>query len=664
MRVYFADLVHNCLQGLNSVPLNVGCIAAVQKDCFGSEIDIRLFKYCDKLFDAIEEAPPQILALSNYTWNEALNEFVCGWVAKHYPEIIIVFGGPNIRIDRKGIQEFLKKYSFVDTYVVFDGELPFKTLMERFLKLYPLGMLTHPDVREQGGKYSFSLWNEKLRGEYGDSLPMDIDSFVSPYLTGLLDEFLTPEFMPIFETNRGCPYSCAYCVWGVKSRKSIRKYSLDRVFAEMSYVCGRKVTFPQWFIADANFGILDRDIEIARFLRDIYEKEKPFHNIQICWDKNTKNDIVEIAKILSGISHPYIAYQTFDPDVEKLIKRKNIPLEELSAVSTQLKANSERFHTDLLVGLPGETYKSQIKSLKKALEVGFDSIGGGEIRLLKGSELESDKSRKKFGLRTKYRLVQEGFGIYRGNFIIELEESIRATNWITEAEMIRLRVLRAIFYAAITIGEFDILSKYLQQSGISIVDILENMIDGYAYMPEFKESLEWLYSKARHEWFESKEAALEYFRVEEHRSALMEYSIVKLNYDFLTYIMLDDERYEGFYNAVESATLDILKEKKNKPLLREILAFCRAKNYIRRCLAGHTETMCGIDISEEFLTLLVEVMYLDQAFKKDKGTVLSIDRGIAKHIQTAVNKAKRKIHPISLVCQQVPIYMRLKNPEK
>ncbi len=657
MLIYLADLVHNYYPGLNTVPLNIANVAAYAKKRFGDDIEIKLFKYCDDLLNAMDDRRPSLVGLSNYSWNENLNNFVGRYIKQRYPCVSIIMGGPSIRCDHKGIKLFLKTNNFVDTYITFEGEMPFASLLEKIFSKYPKGQFKGEEIRNFDVDSCFSLVSGKLKGRHAIEDNIDLDYIPSPYTTGLLDDFLLPEFIPLFESNRGCPHSCVYCTWGISARRQLKKFSLERLYSEIEYVAKQGKIFHEWCFADANFGILPRDVEIAHNIRAIYDKYRPFRALQIWWDKNARDNIIEIAKILKGLSNAYIAFQTFDPYVEKMINRKNISIDKLLEMSNSLLSASERFHTDILLGLPGETMNSHLMSLRKALELGFDSIGGGEIRLLKGSDLETDELREKYNIKTKYRLVQEGFGIYRGHFVAEFEESVRSTKWITEEEMIKLRVLRAILYGAVTIGEFNPLVKYLRNSEINIIDLLQKIIEMKDSNLLVAESIDWLFEKARGEWFETKEDAVKFFSSSDNKKQLLENPTIKLNYDFLSHLTLARKNYEAFYDFMYKMIIKHFPSA-NKIIVHELLKLCKARNYIIQCLQGLSDTHLSVTLSNETIEQLKKINYIPRARERNNTIFLKIDESIAKSIYDSLQTEKVKIQIISLLYQKFSIYLK------
>ena len=94
--------------------------------------------------------------------------------------------------------------------------------------------------------------------------------------------------------------------------------------------------------------------------------------------------------------------------------------------------------------LPGETFKSHLKGLKKLFDMGVDIIQNHNMRMLAGSEMNSSKIRKKYKFKTKYRLIHGDSGVYKtpnGNKIksFEVEESLRSTSTMSEQDMFKLR---------------------------------------------------------------------------------------------------------------------------------------------------------------------------------------------------------------------------------
>ncbi len=256
IKVYLGDLVHNYRPGGNiltgkndfTVPLNIANVAAYARKVCGNEIELSLFKYPEDLLKAVDKDPPAVLGLSNYAWNSDLNFRVGTYVKKYYPETLSVMGGPAMRTAPEDIESFLRGNRYVDAYIMHEGEGPFVQILRHVLENGPEINCCNEsltNVAYLAKDRFFYTCNDKLN---------DLDEYPSPYLNGMLDEFLEKGLIPLFETNRGCPYSCTYCSWGVSSLKKVRKFPEDKIMRELDYVAERYPENPIWIFADANFG--------------------------------------------------------------------------------------------------------------------------------------------------------------------------------------------------------------------------------------------------------------------------------------------------------------------------------------------------------------------------------------------------------------------------
>jgi putative methyltransferase len=203
----------------------------------------------------LRDSPPDVLGLSHYSWNARLDVLFIEMAKRLNPNVITVMGGPHIRIDPHGIQTFLSAHTDPDYYILFEGEEPFSDLVGKII-----GGHRRPEPPPNcaaivDGKLIFEpvAFAKKSRQI---NLP-------SPYLAGLLDPFLAnPNIIPLLETNRGCPFGCAYCTWGIAALSKVRQRPLEVVYEEIDYVAEKFVGLVNWIFCDANFGLLPRDVDI------------------------------------------------------------------------------------------------------------------------------------------------------------------------------------------------------------------------------------------------------------------------------------------------------------------------------------------------------------------------------------------------------------------
>ena len=135
LKIYLGDLTYDTITlSTETMPLNIGYLAAYCKEKFGASVEITLFKYIEKLDKAIHDSPPDILGLGNYCWSRNVSVELFRMLEKQNPYAITVWGGPNFPMDMPSQQKFMKKYSEVDVYIPYDGEVGFNNLIELALQ--------------------------------------------------------------------------------------------------------------------------------------------------------------------------------------------------------------------------------------------------------------------------------------------------------------------------------------------------------------------------------------------------------------------------------------------------------------------------------------------------------------------------------------------------
>jgi putative methyltransferase len=632
MLVYFADLAHDHFKVNQYTPTGIGYLTAYSKFMLRNHVEFRLFKSVNKLLDTYEKEKPDLVGLSNYTWNTGLSKFVGNFIKKRNPSLPIIMGGPNIRIDKKGIEKFLRKTEYVDTYCMFAGEFSVYEIL-KFLLSQPRNQRTSNNLRKHITNGCYSIYNDRLIGNSNYTKPDDLDEIPSPFLTGLMDPFLQEGHYPIIETNRGCPFSCTFCVWGISALNKVLKFSMNRVKNELSYVAKSTFKSTAIVLGDANFGILPRDVEIAQHVRNLYDETKSFSSLKMYWAKISKPHMLDIGKILGHLTHTYIAFQSLDDKVLENIKRKNIRSMELLDLIKKLKGFTYGVQTDLLVGLPGETYLSHLNSLEKVLSLGITQIFGGEIQMLPGADMDTELSRKRFGLKTKYRFFEGGYGIYRDEFVYELQESIRETNTMTEKEMLKLRALRAFFYASVTLGEHLPLVHYLTKKGVRFTKVCEELVIEGIKDSIFKKTVNWLLEQSISEWYDSPEKVADHInKTDKCKSLFKEKIFVRLNTGLFAKICLDQKQYEAYYFVFEMV-LEKFFSKDDMVVISEILKLCRERNYFMRYIKGDKKRSLILKLLPVTMDALVEGGFItsNQRDRNSNFIEMKIDSVIAKY---------------------------------
>lgn len=556
-KIFIADLAHNQFFYQYGVPLNCACLAAHLKGEFQDRVDVRIFKFPDVLIRALNEKP-DILALSNYDWNINLNRCIVDIARQKNPDIFIVMGGPNIRTQPEGVKAFLKANTFVDAYVLFEGEAAFAGIVKHFLSYEGLLRDTLVNKQLQLPQVAYLSDHSLIMGDLCPSIFMKDIPYPSAWLSGYLDDFLNYKdflLMPIVETTRGCPYECTFCTgYGgyATGLKQVRQFNIDVVFEELDYIFHKAEKDFYLLIADANLGILKRDIEIVERVRKLSDQYGKVVSVFVATSKGNIERDLELYKILGDLSMPVFAQQTFNKDICKNVKRINVSFEKTKALVDEVHANGAKISTDLLLGLPGETRDAHVGSVRTAFDAGFDRFQIADIRLLTGTEMEADASRKKYGIQTKSRIIPNAFGVYGDKRIIEYEHCIRKTNTMTEEDFLELRLFHGNVFVMMNLDMARPLFTFAQNHGLHPVDLIAsvtNMPLEKDFPLLFKQYDEYIkYSKS--EWFDSSEEADQYYLTDSRFDEVLKGGTVKLNYDYASNLIVNKELLKEFFDWI------------------------------------------------------------------------------------------------------------------
>lgn len=433
MKLWICDLSHT-QQILNSdvMPAQIGSIAAYTYQQLG--IRARLFKYPEKLAAALTDDMPAVIGFTNYIWNFRLSYAFAERIKQLSPATVIIFGGPNFPIDIIRKWEFLEAHPCIDYYVEHEGELAFVRLLVALVE-------SEEDSRPR-------IWNADHRA--------DLAALPSPYLTGFMDEFFDGKLIPILQTNRGCPFTCSFCVEGMSYYTKVHRHPIEKVEAEIEYIA-RRVSVGGFrrdlYIADSNFGMYREDIGTCQALGRSMERFGWPSYINCTTGKNAKERVLDAARLLKGALRLSGSVQSLDREVLANVKRSNIREDEildLALKSAEIGANS---YSEIILGLPGDSKEKHMASLKTIVDAGFQNVYTWQLMLLSGSELDTTAERQKFGIKTRFRVLPRCFGQFavRGEPVVaaEIEEVCVESSTMRFEDYLdcrKLHLVIAIFY--------------------------------------------------------------------------------------------------------------------------------------------------------------------------------------------------------------------------
>lgn len=528
IKIYLCDLTHcSIVLVSDTIPINVGFIGSYVKKKLTDNIDVSFFKYPENAIERIIKSPPDILALSNYSWNSNLSEKVAKIAKDINPQIITVQGGPNFPHDQDLQTEFLIKRPATDIYTVLEGEVAFLNIVERVLAARDDGegifespidgtVFILPETR-------LSETPTLIRGSQPPRI-RDLDDIPSPYLNGMLDGFFDGNLTPFIETNRGCPFRCSFCHTGVDYFQKINMFSTERVCEEINYIAP-KVTehgIVNLHLADTNFGMYSRDRKICEAL---YNSNKKFGwplQIMATTGKNNKNLVIDITSILGNMFTVNMSVQSMDDKVLSNVRRSNIKLDHYIKINDHLRSKGRTTKAELIIGLPGETRETFINGVDKCIKTGVSMITIYTLIMLHGTEFKDPFYRKKYGMKGMFRIVPLNFGEYSGHKVFDYEEVCVENNNISFEDYIYLRGYSLLVEVLLNGRPFDELFRYVDSLSETKPIFLRRIYENMEIAPKkVRDVMDDFLSETRSELWDSEKELIEHYQVSENYSRLV-----------------------------------------------------------------------------------------------------------------------------------------------
>ena len=491
----------------------------------------------ETISDAIEMlADSDIVGLSTYIWNRSYNHVLGRELRKANPNIFIFTGGPEPPITDP---KFFERFPYIDVAVKQEGEISVKNILECLL-----------GNRENMKNIPGLLINDN--GKIIDTGPgiriEKLDEIPSPYLTDVFKPLMEkhPEIRwnATLETNRGCPYACTFCDWGSLTYNKVKKFGLERVYAELEWIGKNNCDFVS--LTDANFGIFpERDSLIADKLIQVQKQYNNPKAYTIAWAKNQKQEVVDIVRklIYEGGSKMglNLSVQSMDDNVLDIIKRKNLEMNKIEEVFELCEQYSIPLYTELILGLPGETLETWKDNFYKLFKAGnHTGITVYQAQLLENAEMN---------LLQKHDFKLEGKVVY--DYLVgtynehELKEGIEVV--VSTKDMPRDKMIEAQVWSWF-MNTFHIngITNYISRVLYKLKGIEYSTF--YKALYNYIQKDEWLYSEIK--------------RIEEHYAKWTEDG------------RIDHDPIQGMeihgWNLIHSTVINLHSENKHKHIFKVI----------------------------------------------------------------------------------------------
>jgi tRNA A37 methylthiotransferase MiaB len=362
----------------NWLPYASGCLIS---HCNGIPDINNAYTFADPIYKhlPVEEyhdilSKADILGLTCYVWNQSYNDSLSKYYKTLRPDGIVIYGGPQVPEDADLKIEYDEQKPWVNISIIGLGEIKFAEWLQ-----------------------GLPLSNKVLT-----AMPM-------PYTDGVFDTLLASDekFKVSFETNRGCPYKCAFCDWGGQSKSKLTRFDINDVYKTIDYIY-RYANINELEILDANFGILEQDIAVVDYM--ISCQDATNNKLKISYSGLAKNGSKHLPIILQKIFSQIpidqrnlkISFQTHTPEVLSVIKRSNIDNNRLIPLIEEYRAQSIPITSEMIIAMPGETADSWLKTLDYNYHtLNIDYIRTYILHMVANTDMNQKDFREKYNVKTK-----------------------------------------------------------------------------------------------------------------------------------------------------------------------------------------------------------------------------------------------------------------------
>ena len=399
----------------------------------------------DAILEDLYKRQPDMLCFSCYIWNISMVEDLIRETAKILPDTEIWLGGPEVSFDAPAM---LEQFPEVKGIMKGEGEETFAALVSGENKSCLKGIAW----RNEKGEIEDHPWREV----------MDLDRV--PFVYGDMKEF--EHKIVYYESSRGCPFSCSYCLSSVD--KKLRFRSLELVKQELQFFLEHKV--PQVKFVDRTFNCSHRHaMEIWKYIREHDNGVTNFH-FEISADLLTEEEIELMGAMRPGLIQLEIGVQSTNSDTIREIHR-TMQFDKVAEKVKKIQKNHNiHQHLDLIAGLPGEDLASFSASFDDVYRLHPDQLQLGFLKVLKGSFMETRKK--------DYRLVCKSSPPYE----------VLSTKWLSYADILILKGVEEMVEVYYNSGQFvntlrlleeeftdtfalyESLSRYYEENGLHMIN--------------------------------------------------------------------------------------------------------------------------------------------------------------------------------------------------
>ena len=397
---------------------------------------------------------PAVCAFSNYIWNHEYNKVLSRKIKERFPDCKIIFGGHQMTADTT----LLETEQQIDFMIFGEGETTFAALLLALRRGTDLALVDNIVFRKDGKTVA-------TKRSFGKG---DLD-YPSPYLTGEFDSLLQnhPDisFNALLETNRGCPYGCAYCDWGGgEGGKNMRFFPEEKVMEEIRWISSHNIEMV--ILCDSNFGMFERDERFVDEIVRLYQAGGSLKKFQTSYAKNSNDRVFSITKKLTDCrmnKGTTISFQSLCENVLENIHRKNIPIQSFSELMKKYAGAGIPTYSELILGLPGETLQSLVEGIDMLLESGqHNAIYVHNCEVLPFSPMGDKKYIDQYGIETVKIPINQPHCTIDDDEIIEFSHLVVQTNTMSKDDWVEMNLYSDVIQAFHNGGLLIFFALYLR----------------------------------------------------------------------------------------------------------------------------------------------------------------------------------------------------------
>lgn len=323
----------------------------------------------EQILQDIYKRKPDVIGFSCYIWNISYVKMILADIKKVLPNVKIWAGGPEVSYHAEA---FLKEEPAVDLVMMGEGEITFAHFLKALLEGEELKQVPGLMLRNDDGTIT----------DTGFRQVMDMSQIPFPY--AFMDMKELEHRIIYYESSRGCPFSCAYCLSSID--KKLRFRSLDLVLPELEWFLQAKV--PQVKFVDRTFNCKkSHAMAIWQYIRDHDNGITNFH-FEIAADLLDKDELDLLSTMRPGLVQLEIGVQSTNEKTLETIRRKT-DIGEIRQITAAINSwHNIHQHLDLIAGLPWEDIESFKKSFNDVYKMEPEQLQLGFLKVLKGSYME------------------------------------------------------------------------------------------------------------------------------------------------------------------------------------------------------------------------------------------------------------------------------------